>query len=173
MKSLFILLVTALPVASGLAQNTENELSGRLAVNEHLRLNRLVILGDKQFVTASQSIMLAPGFAALPGTVFQATISPIGERRLIGKERAMVTLTAYPNPFTAETLVEYTAPSASLVRHTLLDINGQVVREVNTVVEQADGKRYLRLNGSILPTGTYLLRIDAVGQSTTIRLLKQ
>lgn len=71
-------------------------------------------------------------------------------------------LPAYPNPFNPTTTVSWTLPEDMAVRLTLVDMLG---REVMVLAqgEQQAGIHRLQLNGNMLASGFYLLRLEGNG----------
>ncbi len=76
-----------------------------------------------------------------------------------------------PNPFTARTAFSFTLPNAARVRVGLFDIGG---REVARLVDdqRGAGNYPLTLDGSQLPAGVYLLRLEAAGRLLTRTLVR-
>ena len=77
------------------------------------------------------------------------------------------TLTSnYPNPFTHATTIEYALPSSGHVHLSIYDMLG---REVATLVDDIrhTGRHAAVFDGTSLPSGTYLYRLEAAGQART------
>ncbi len=76
---------------------------------------------------------------------------------------------AYPNPFRSATTLSLDLPEATTVRLVVYDVLG---RTVATLVdgELAAGSHALTLDGSALPSGTYLVRLTAGGFAATQRV---
>ena len=77
------------------------------------------------------------------------------------------TLTSnYPNPFTHSTTIEYALPASGPVHLSVYDVLG---REVAILVDgvQHTGKHTSVFDGTPLPSGTYLYRLEASGQVRT------
>jgi hypothetical protein len=76
----------------------------------------------------------------------------------------------YPNPFNPTTSIKYALPQASYVKLTIYDILG---RAVNVLVNgmQPPGYKSVSFNGSQLPSGVYLYRLQAGTYSATKKLL--
>ncbi|MBD3410330.1 MAG: T9SS type A sorting domain-containing protein, partial [Ignavibacteriales bacterium] len=70
----------------------------------------------------------------------------------------------YPNPFNPATTIRYALPKAAMVRLTVYNALGQVVRELESSFKQA-GYHEATFNASDLGSGVYFYRIDAVGSS--------
>lgn len=120
---------------------------------------------------AGQSITLQPGFTARAGAVFTASIAPVGsftEPTIPG-----LFVRAFPNPFQDKTTIDYSLPAEGKVNHQLLDMQGQVIRQITGDEKEAAGQHYTQFDGANLPTGMYLYRIQVGKQSQTLRLLKK
>lgn len=78
--------------------------------------------------------------------------------------------TAYPNPFNATTRLSYSLPRDASVRLNVYDING---RQVQTLVDgnRTAGTYHLTFNGSGLPSGVYLIRMEAASFAATQKLM--
>src|SRR5690606_18823364 len=79
----------------------------------------------------------------------------------------------YPNPFNAATIIPYTLSKSSSVGLRVLNILGQQVKTIFTG-EQRIGGYYATWDGDTdtgetLPTGIYFVRLQADGQSRTIK----
>ena len=70
----------------------------------------------------------------------------------------------YPNPFNPETTIRYALPVATTLRLAVYDMLG---REVGILADgpQAAGRHALRFHAGPLPSGTYIIRLDADGES--------
>ena len=79
----------------------------------------------------------------------------------------------YPNPFVDRATVEYNLPKSGMVRHTLLDAKGGVLRQVREGEEQSAGRHQIQLSGVSLPPGHYFYRLQAGTESRTVRVMKK
>ena len=79
----------------------------------------------------------------------------------------------YPNPFNPSTLISFVLPSSTSVRLQIFDTRGSLIQ---TLVEQklSAGEHQLRFDGSSLPSGTYLYRLETPygSSSKTMTLIK-
>lgn len=75
----------------------------------------------------------------------------------------------YPNPFNPETTIEFSLPERSSARIVLINILGQVVKEVSNGYYSA-GRHQIKLNASNLPSGVYFCKLDA-GNFTSVKKL--
>ena len=76
----------------------------------------------------------------------------------------------YPNPFNLVTTIEYVLPAVARVTLKVYDVLG---REVVTLVDgiQGAGRQEAVFEGTRLPSGTYLYRLEASGQVRTGAML--
>jgi hypothetical protein len=79
-------------------------------------------------------------------------------------------LLSYPNPFNATTRITYHLPRAGTVELTVYDITG---RNIATLLRgrQPAGDGAVSWNAPELPSGTYILRLSASGQSRVFKAL--
>ena len=79
-------------------------------------------------------------------------------------------LGAYPNPFNSMTTIRFSLPEASLARMSVFDIAG---REVAVVVDgrYEAGKHTAVFDADRLPSGIYLVRLEAGGRSAYIKMV--
>jgi len=91
---------------------------------------------------------------------------------------AQITLSpSYPNPFNAQTVIEYTLPEAAPVRLEIYNIAGQVVRHLINEA-QTPGYKQIRWDGRDdagreVSTGVYLYRLQAGAQTIVRRMTLQ
>ncbi|MBO0950623.1 T9SS type A sorting domain-containing protein [Fibrella forsythiae] len=178
------LLVLALVLTTGIThgQNYAQELTlmqpveaGSVVDQKAIRTitaRHRVSQGSITFYTAGQSVLLQPGFVAQAGAVFQAMIGPMTMTGLEETE-SMLSLRAFPNPFVQHTTLEYTLPTSGRVQHLLVDSQGKVVQQINAEVGESAGVHQARFDGTGLPAGVYLYRIQVGTRSKILRLLKQ
>jgi hypothetical protein len=75
----------------------------------------------------------------------------------------------YPNPFNPTTVIPYELATAGQVRLSVFDVTGrQVALLVNA--EQSAGRRQVSFNAAGLPSGVYMVRLEAGGQIMTKKL---
>ena len=80
----------------------------------------------------------------------------------------------YPNPFNPSTKINYELQIANYVTLNIYDINGKLVKELVNE-KQSAGSYSIDFDGSGLPSGTYIYRLQAGDYSETKKmvLLKQ
>lgn len=76
----------------------------------------------------------------------------------------------YPNPFNPQTTIGFNVPTASEVRLTVFDMLG---REISVLVNGVvpSGRHEVVFEAGDLPSGTYLYRLEAAGQTITKTLV--
>lgn len=74
----------------------------------------------------------------------------------------------YPNPFNSTTIVNYSLASSEDLLIRLFDISGRELRTLHNGFSPA-GLHRIVLDGTQLPSGTYLLRMDAGKFKATIK----
>jgi hypothetical protein len=75
-----------------------------------------------------------------------------------------------PNPFNSATTIRWAIPEAGIVQIRLYDLNGRLVAPLAGGVCRVGWHR-LTLDGSALPTGVYLLRMEAGSFTQTRRMV--
>lgn len=74
----------------------------------------------------------------------------------------------YPNPFTHQTTIGFALPTKQVVKLTIFDLNGRIVRMLINEELPAGNHEFLwdgkLSSGQTAPTGTYLLRLEASKQ---------
>lgn len=114
-------------------------------------------------------------FLALPdGTVIALPV--VGGEALAGDDRSAVAagdmplLLAvepnYPNPFNPMTTIAYSLPRDTSVRLQVYNVRGQLVRNL-VDGEQSAGRHEIVFDGTGLPSGAYLYRLQAGGEVLT------
>jgi len=90
----------------------------------------------------------------------------------IQQELAPVIVSAYPNPFTNEIVIQFNIFTPSKVLLEMRDINGRVIHrdDLGTVTS---GLSYLELNAVELPIGIYSLSITTPNGAYTNKVVKQ
>lgn len=80
---------------------------------------------------------------------------------------------AWPNPFVESFWIEVELGEETVVDARLYNSTGQVVQELMADEPLAAGQNRLKVSSSTLPTGVYLIIVQAGNQRKVIRLLKQ
>ncbi len=76
---------------------------------------------------------------------------------------------AYPNPFAVSTTLGFAVPEAQQVRLTVYDLLGRRVATLVDGIVQA-GEQQVRLDATNLPSGTYIVRLEAGANNLTERV---
>jgi len=79
-------------------------------------------------------------------------------------------VSAFPNPFNPETVIQYSLESDDLVSITILNINGQLI-ETLISMHQPAGEHRLIWNAGSQPSGLYLLVLNTSGEYHTQKLM--
>ncbi|MDG1754340.1 MAG: choice-of-anchor B family protein [Rhodothermales bacterium] len=78
---------------------------------------------------------------------------------------------AYPNPFNPQTMIRFELNVSADVRVTVSDALGREVAELINASALASGMHTLQFNGAGLPSGTYVVRMEALGQLLTQQIV--
>ena len=79
-------------------------------------------------------------------------------------------LSCFPNPFNPSTTIRYSVPQTGEVSITVYNVRGQKVATLQNG-QQSAGEHELTWNAGDQPSGVYLLRLQAAGQSKTSKVL--
>jgi serine protease AprX len=77
---------------------------------------------------------------------------------------------AYPNPFAETTTIQFGLESDGFVTVDVLDIMGKKIRTLVSETRQS-GRHEVQFDGSALPSGTYLYRINTNGKTSTMKMV--
>ncbi len=140
---------------------------------EHLTAaNRIGANANVHFV-AGQSVTLQPGFVAPNGTTFSAEIQAVSSEIASQEGDRTLKVVVYPNPFTDVVSIGYTLPEATIVKQTLTDARGQILREAGGQERESAGAHTLEVKGDAMPTGVYFLQLQTSTEQRVIRLIKK
>jgi hypothetical protein len=90
---------------------------------------------------------------------------------VVGEPGTSLQATVYPNPAESELTVRIEGVQNQQVKLNLMNLSGQVVMERKVEAVQSAHQERLSLEG--LPSGLYLLRINAAGKSVSLKVVKQ
>ena len=76
----------------------------------------------------------------------------------------------YPNPFNPETVIDYALPQTSHVRLAVYDMLGRTVTVLVDSV-RPQGRHNVRFSAGSLPTGTYIYRLTANGETRVRKMM--
>ncbi|OAV44365.1 hypothetical protein A3850_007595 [Lewinella sp. 4G2] len=122
------------------------------ALNTDRSLQRVLNTATQEFAFA------APTTCAENDAVSGTTLTPAG-----------ASVTAYPNPFAGELIVDVRGLNAASTTLTVLDLTGRTLR--SQVLNFRDGK--LALPTANLAAGTYVIRLANEGGVSTLRVVKR
>ncbi len=139
---------------------------------EQITARNEVQQGAAVLYEAGRSVTLQPGFVAQAGSVFEASIATVVSRTN-SPETGVLTVSAAPNPFADQTIVDYALPKAARVSRTLTDAQGRVLEQTQENGIQAAGQYKVNVRAGSLPSGLYIYQIQTDNGSKSIRLIKQ
>lgn len=135
--------------------------------------------GSVKYV-AGRTIHLKPGFHVASGANFQAKTEPVEQvnRRLsaevIAEESELgFQLTAYPNPFSDDTMIEYLLPESGLVSVIVFDDKGSEVARIVEKQVQAKGKHKVTFASKHLAAGVYICAVNTPSGRKVQKIVKQ
>jgi hypothetical protein len=135
--------------------------------------------GSVKYV-AGHSIHLKPGFHVASGANFYAKIEPVeqGSDRLSAEEASEENevgfgLTAYPNPFSDDTMIEYSLPESGLVSVIVFDDKGSEVARIVEKQVQAKGKHKVTFASKHLAAGVYICAVNTPSGRKVQKIVKQ
>lgn len=144
--------------------------------------NGMIAVGDTVLFKAEQSITLTAGFLAAAGSFFGARIDScslttpdFAEGRDNAESRLPADLFStlvYPNPFRNVVSLNLELPERASVSMTLHNSQGQLFKQLLSRESLSAGYHKLDIDGSHLPTGVYVLRIQADQKTATHRIVK-
>jgi hypothetical protein len=76
----------------------------------------------------------------------------------------------YPNPFNSTVSVRYTVPIIATVSMKIYDILGALIDELASGIH-ISGRHEIAWNASAMPSGIYIVRMEAEGISHTMKLI--
>jgi hypothetical protein len=93
----------------------------------------------------------------------------------VGRSEAVPVVSAYPNPFNPQTTIAYNIPQSGMVRVTIYDVTGRVMRRLVNGTKSA-GDHTVVWNGRDesgreVSTGIYFVRFEAGGVSQNHKIV--
>lgn len=140
---------------------------------EQITARNEVEQGAAVLYEAGRSVTLQPGFVAQAGSVFEANIANVVSSRTNNPEAGILTVSAAPNPFADQTIVDYALPKAARVSRILTDAQGRVLEQTQEDGIQSAGQYKVNVRAGNLPSGLYIYQIQTDNGSKSIRLIKQ
>jgi len=112
-----------------------------------------------------QRIMEWAGLQYIPGVEEKSPVRPM----------ALELMPPFPNPFNRAVTIPFKIPENSPVKVSVFDIHGRLVRDFY-LPEVLSGPNFLRWDarkesGEILPSGTYLYRVEACGKAASGKIV--
>jgi len=118
-------------------------------------------------------VFRAGGSTGLQRYDIDVDVELTGVTAVDGIPQAGLGLSLYPNPFNPRTAVRFYATQAGPVAVDVFDVRGALVRSLH---DQADGAGWMKLawdgrnaQGASVPSGSYLMRVEAGGRVETVR----
>ncbi len=166
-----------------------------LKVGSGAHTGTLTVRNGADVTLVGDNIILGPNFKAESGSTFLATPdAPTSEApeikypdlEIIEKgftdskqyqtdPQSLIKSSVYPNPFNPQTTIRYHLPTDSDLSLKVYNILGQEVKELVSEFQRAgeweftwDGRDR---SGSVVPSGTYIYRIETEGETVTGRLV--
>ena len=161
------------PVRQDIARTMKSGASIKEKAVEHIIARNEVQQGAAVSYEAGRSIILQPGFTAQAGAVFEAAIANVVSRPESPEANSLLTVSAAPNPFADQTIVEYRLPAATRVNRVLTDAKGNVIEQSGSEEMQSAGQYKVNVKGNNLPTGVYFYQIQTDTGMKAVRLMKQ
>lgn len=126
--------------------------------------------------TVSRLVVVRKGTSADEGSPVHTEYGLCSTPNSIAESRTPVGLFLsqnYPNPFNPSTTISYGIPESGLVLIRVFDVHGRLVSELVNEVKQA-GSYSIDFDGSKIPSGIYLYRLESAGQvkTATMTLVK-
>jgi len=106
----------------------------------------------------------------LDGVVYGDTTTAVGVEEDLPEPESVWLGQNYPNPFNPETVIPVRVSRAGWVKVTVFDINGREIQ----VLKQGfwePGDYRLPFSGTGLPSGLYLIRLEAAGQTQSRKMM--
>ncbi len=148
------------------ASGSDNELAYERVNNSRLPGNRLTVYLDAS-ATAGESYAYKIRAIATDGVI--SWHGPIIATALPGAGERMSLAQSHPNPASEYTTISFELPVSTNTRLQVFDLSGRLV---STLVneELSAGRHSVMLDTSTMPSGVYLYRLEADGESRTERL---
>ena len=117
----------------------------------------------------NQVIELFPDNPTAQSAKRELNTMPSQKKLVKSTEAVEFSLGNYPNPFNPSTIISYELPKAGIVNIKVYDLLG---REVATLVNEfkSEGKYTVEFNGSKLPSGVYVYRLQANGYTAVKKM---
>lgn len=127
-------------------------------------------LWDIQFVGEPEDQFPLNGTVIPVRAVFEVPLEPVSNEDNGTLPQSLALEQNYPNPFSLATTIRYKIPAAGAVRIAVYNALGQQVRLLEDGFQVA-GEHAVAFDADSLPSGLYLYRLEAGGQTLTRRML--
>ncbi|MEL6673342.1 MAG: endonuclease [Bacteroidota bacterium] len=153
---------------------TFNGGSGNFAKNV-TKVRNASITGPNTLYTTSEWTNYSNGTYGFLGTHDFGTSSRVALEENLQPAQPQLTVSAYawPNPFTDYLAVEVELGADMQVDARLYTTNGQVVRTINANEIMEAGTHQLKVDGTTLPAGLYLLMVRTPHDQQVLRIMKR
>jgi Secretion system C-terminal sorting domain len=135
--------------------------------------------GNVEYV-AGEVIDLKSGFHVANGASFRARIEPVSQvNARVSSETAVeegeskLLVTAYPNPFSNDTQIEYWLPESTAVNVAVFDEKGSEIARIIESQMQSKGKHKVTFSSEGLTAGTYLCVVNTARERKVQKIVKQ
>ena len=114
--------------------------------------------------------------ASLPRQSIYHTLAPLCPRTslitsLTNSYKESVFISVYPNPSMDYVTIQFNNNTTGIVKISVCDIAGKNIYEFNELMEQGITKQYI--NTATFNKGVYFIKIETIGNSETIKFIKQ
>ena len=150
----------------------------------NIEADNVIASGANVFFKTGESITLREGFHVVAGSSFSAKIGScieetefnppnFSESRLhkVSLPNKTVDLKVYPNPFQAQTTIQYRLPESGRINIQLRDFLGRPIKVLVDANNEKAGLQKIQLNAENLPTGTYFIILNHNGQLTSQKII--
>ncbi|MCF0074055.1 T9SS type A sorting domain-containing protein [Dyadobacter sp. CY261] len=141
--------------------------------------------GSVEYI-AGKSVILESGFHVAEGAIFVARIDSVIQQVDVasvnsditlstdgGHDHTKLFLSAYPNPYSEDTQIEYWLPKATAVSVSVFNEKGVEVARILDNESQSKGGHKVTFASGRLPSGTYLCTVNTSTEKKTHKVIKQ
>ncbi|MEO6305410.1 MAG: alkaline phosphatase D family protein, partial [Bacteroidia bacterium] len=123
-----------------------------------------------------QRNLVSVASASQPRSSIFYTLAPICPRpalitSLNDMYKQTIFLSVYPNPSMDYVTIQFSNSANGIVKITASDVTGKIVYDYNELMDQGVNKHYI--NTASFSKGTYFIKIETIGNSETIKFIKQ
>ncbi|HMQ07612.1 MAG TPA: T9SS type A sorting domain-containing protein [Saprospiraceae bacterium] len=159
--------------------------AGNYSSNGNILSNGIILENTEVIFKAGDSIYLLPGFHSQEGSTFHAIIESCEPASMPNPSMARVSLPVspiqkehtdvriFPNPFQRQATIEWELAQEEPVDLRIFDLTGRQIKILHSGQLLPYGKHQFLLNDNDLPTGIWLLRLQAGQKVITKKILKK